>query len=132
MQSAQVNLATETVHIVLDSNEFLRDAVGAIEKAGYGVIQENIDLNVSGMRCASCVGRVEKGLLRFPGVLSAQVNLATESARIISPIGVLSLEQLENVLDKLGYPVKPTDDVSRETLDLHKDVSDVSRETFAF
>jgi Cu+-exporting ATPase len=34
------------------------------------------------MTCASCVGRVEKALLRVPGVQTASVNLATESARI--------------------------------------------------
>ena len=41
-----------------------------------------LDLGIGGMTCASCVGRVEKALLRVPGVQSASVNLATESARI--------------------------------------------------
>ena len=41
-----------------------------------------IDISVGGMTCASCVGRVEKALRKVPGVLSASVNLATESARI--------------------------------------------------
>lgn len=41
-----------------------------------------IDISVGGMTCASCVGRVEKALRKVPGVQSASVNLATESARI--------------------------------------------------
>ena len=41
-----------------------------------------VDISVGGMTCASCVGRVEKALNKVPGVLSASVNLATESARI--------------------------------------------------
>ena len=39
-------------------------------------------LQVEGMTCASCVGRVERALRKVPGVQDASVNLATESARI--------------------------------------------------
>ena len=41
-----------------------------------------LDIGVGGMTCASCVGRVEKALSRVPGVQSASVNLATESAHV--------------------------------------------------
>ena len=41
-----------------------------------------IDIGIGGMTCASCVMRVEKALKKVPGVQSATVNLATESARI--------------------------------------------------
>src|SRR5690606_13954789 len=37
---------------------------------------------VEGMTCASCVARVEKALGRVPGVMEANVNLATESATV--------------------------------------------------
>ncbi len=39
-------------------------------------------LEVAGMTCASCAGRVEKALLAVPGVQRAQVNLATEKASV--------------------------------------------------
>jgi len=42
----------------------------------------SIDISVGGMTCASCVGRVEKALFKVAGVVTASVNLATESARI--------------------------------------------------
>ncbi|KRD21938.1 copper-transporting ATPase [Acidovorax sp. Root267] len=42
----------------------------------------SLDLGISGMTCASCVGRVERALRKVPGVQEASVNLATESARI--------------------------------------------------
>jgi Cu+-exporting ATPase len=42
----------------------------------------SIDIGIGGMTCASCVMRVEKALKKVPGVDSATVNLATESARI--------------------------------------------------
>jgi Cu+-exporting ATPase len=41
-----------------------------------------IDLNVSGMTCASCVGRVEKALKNVPGVVDASVNLASGRAHV--------------------------------------------------
>jgi len=43
---------------------------------------QSLDLGISGMTCASCVGRVERALRKVPGVQEASVNLATESARI--------------------------------------------------
>ncbi|WP_255440352.1 heavy metal translocating P-type ATPase [Caenimonas sedimenti] len=41
-----------------------------------------LDLGVAGMTCATCVNRVERALKKVPGVQDANVNLATESARI--------------------------------------------------
>ena len=40
------------------------------------------DIAIGGMTCASCVARVERALAKVPGVVQADVNLATESARI--------------------------------------------------
>ena len=42
----------------------------------------NQKLEISGMSCASCVGRVERALQAVEGVDSVSVNLATEEARI--------------------------------------------------
>jgi len=42
-----------------------------------------LDIGVGGMTCASCVGRVERALKKLPGVETATVNLATESARVV-------------------------------------------------
>ena len=50
-----------------------------------------LDIGIGGMTCASCVARVEKALKKVPGVETATVNLATESARIVYAPG----EQME-------------------------------------
>jgi len=47
-----------------------------------GPTLSDVDFGVSGMTCASCVGRVERALQRVPGVAQASVNLATESVRV--------------------------------------------------
>ena len=46
------------------------------------VNEASLSLEVEGMTCASCVARVEKALKKTPGVLGAEVNLATEKAEV--------------------------------------------------
>ncbi|PKP70544.1 MAG: copper-translocating P-type ATPase [Alphaproteobacteria bacterium HGW-Alphaproteobacteria-4] len=43
---------------------------------------QHLSLSVEGMSCASCVGRVERALRAVPGVTSAAVNLASETAQV--------------------------------------------------
>ena len=58
---------------------------------------------VTGMTCASCVRRVEKALLRVPGVHEASVNLATEKARILVDLTEAGPAQLKSAVEKAGY-----------------------------
>ncbi|WP_372887739.1 cation transporter, partial [Shimia sp.] len=62
-----------------------------------------IGLQVTGMSCASCVGRVERVLRAQPGIEEAAVNLADESARVVHD-GTVSAADLVAVLDDAGYP----------------------------
>ncbi len=73
----------------------------------------SLDIGIGGMTCASCVGRVEKALKRVPGVQSANVNLATESARIAFPADAAQAAQMEALLRRAvrdaGYEPKAAD-----------------------
>ena len=60
-----------------------------------------IHVDIQGMTCASCVGRVERKLRKIPGVDPA-VNLPLESARVIVPAGV-SDEQIVETINNAGY-----------------------------
>ena len=62
---------------------------------------DTVDLAVTGMTCASCVGRVEKVLSRVPGVTAASVNLATERAHVTGTHPDLAL--LIAAVEKAGY-----------------------------
>jgi Cu+-exporting ATPase len=62
-----------------------------------------IDISIGGMTCASCVGRVEKALRKVPGVVSASVNLATESARIQAPDHADTEALLRRAVRDAGY-----------------------------
>lgn len=60
-----------------------------------------IHLDIQGMTCASCVGRVERKLRKIPGVDPA-VNLPLESARVIVPADITD-EQIIETVNNAGY-----------------------------
>ena len=80
--AAEVNLATETASIVTDGSTGAMALADVLAKAGYPARIAQLDLLVADMTCASGVGRVERALAVVPGVVSAQVNLATETATL--------------------------------------------------
>ena len=61
-----------------------------------------LSIDIEGMTCASCVARVEKALLKVPGVASASVNLATERATVELDDGG-HVEDLLGAIEKVGY-----------------------------
>ena len=60
-----------------------------------------VNLQITGMTCASCVARVEKALKKVPGVGDATVNIATEKAHITGEH--LSTDVLVAAVEKAGY-----------------------------
>ncbi|CAN5802353.1 heavy metal translocating P-type ATPase [soil metagenome] len=66
-----------------------------------------LELPVEGMTCASCVNRVERHLSRTPGVLEANVNLATERARVRFDPAQVGRDQLIRAVEAAGYGVGP-------------------------
>ena len=61
-----------------------------------------VELAVSGMHCAACVTRVERAIKSVPGVLDAEVGLATESARVRFG-GAPDVAAVQAALAKAGY-----------------------------
>ena len=101
---AQVNLAAERAEISFDPQQVSVSALAdAIEAAGYDVPHETLDVKIGGMTCSSCVARVEAALNAVPGVVSAQVNLATEKASVEGRRGVLRAADLVAAVDAAGY-----------------------------
>lgn len=117
VQSAAVNLATERADITFTGAADPQAAVRAIEGAGYSVREETSELAIEDMTCASCVGRVEKALAKIPGVLEANVNLATERARVRHLAGVVSLADLEAAVVQAGYKSRRLSDETANASD---------------
>lgn len=102
VHNASVNLATEMASVRVAKDVDLATLTTAVEQAGYEVAKSEINLAISGMTCASCVARVEKALLKVPGVINASVNLATEQARVTVNTGVTA-ETLQRAVVDAGY-----------------------------
>lgn len=64
-------------------------------------------IKISGMSCAACAARIEKGLSRLEGVQSANVNLAMERATVEYDDSAVEPDRLNNTVEKLGYSVIP-------------------------
>jgi Cu+-exporting ATPase len=64
-----------------------------------------IKLPIEGMTCASCVSRVEKALKAVPGVATAEVNLATETATVSLAEGAPP-QSLVAAVEKAGYSAR--------------------------
>ena len=107
VSSASVNLATETVTLRAGPELQAHTITEAVERAGYSVPQQTVTLEIDGMTCASCVSRVEKALSKVEGVVSAQVNLATETARVHFASGIVGVHALVAAVDRAGYAAKP-------------------------
>ena len=99
--AAAVNLASEQVRVDADGSE-LATLIQTVESAGYSVPTQVVELAIEGMTCASCVGRVERALLKVPGVRSAAVNLASERARV-ELLGTLESNALIQAVEGAGY-----------------------------
>lgn len=101
VRSVSVNLATEQARIEAPA-ESLPALVEAVQQAGYSVPAHSLELDISGMTCASCAGRVEKALAKVPGVKSVSVNLATERAHV-ELLGQVDPGLLINAVTQAGY-----------------------------
>ncbi len=102
--AAEVNLATERASVEMAPPD-VAALQAAVLKAGYGVVTAETTLQIEGMTCASCVGRVEKALLKLPGVLSVAVNLATERATV-QALSTVPAAALRAAVVKAGYSAR--------------------------
>ncbi len=108
VDAANVNLATERARVSLKSGVTnVGPLAEAIRTAGYEPVADTFDLKISGMTCASCVGRVEKALKAVPGVLDATVNLATERASVRALGGPTMSGALIAAVERTGYEAEP-------------------------
>ena len=112
---AAVNLATERASVEFDpSQTSIADIIERVKKTGYGIVTADQTFSVVGMTCATCAQKVEKGLLKLPGVLSATVNLATEQAMVQYIPGVVDPPAMEQKVKSIGYQLLQLDQANKD------------------
>ena len=99
-----VNLATAKASVHYDPEKVdLAQMVAAVKDRGYDVRTERQRLEIDGMTCASCVQTVEGALRSLPGVLMANVNLATNVASVEFSPGSVTPQELMRAVKDVGY-----------------------------
>jgi len=87
---------------------------------------EQWTLEIKGMTCASCAGRVEKSLLKVPGVVTAEVNLALETAQVTGSAQDITPDKLVAAVVAAGYQAQPLN------LDIEQPASMVESQAAAY
>ncbi len=113
VSAASVNLATESATVSLQSKLRAETLVEAVVSAGYEVSHDTLTMEIGGMTCAACVGRVERVLKRVPGVMQANVNLAAQQAHLKVLAGT-STKVLLEAIAKAGFTARTADETSSE------------------
>lgn len=62
-------------------------------------------LIVTGMTCAACVRAVERGVRKLPGIIQADVNLATEKLTVVYDEQAVTLDEIKRAIIDSGYGV---------------------------
>ncbi|MFD1341308.1 cation transporter [Litorisediminicola beolgyonensis] len=127
VSEAQVNLVTKRGSV---TGEDLSPSalIEALDAAGYPARQEEIALDVTGLNCGGCVGRVERALLAEPGVLSANVNLATGRVTVTVLAGARDAGALARASTEAGYPATPHDKAAPQQTDDTKEIDTLRRD----
>lgn len=104
VEQASVNLALEKSSIKYDPSKLsAADFEKKIEALGYGVVKQKAEFDITGMTCAACSTRIEKGLNKIEGVAIANVNLALEKATIEFNPSEVTVADIIAKVEKLGY-----------------------------
>ncbi len=104
VKSGVVNLLAQKAVVEYDDDKLSpSDLVALIEKTGYDVPLVKKTFLIEGMTCAACSTRIDKALNKVEGIEKANVNLATNKASVEFKSGILSDEDIVQIIDKAGY-----------------------------
>ena len=67
--------------------------------------KKRVDLQISGMHCASCANTIEKNLEKLSGIENASVNFASEKATVEYDAKAVSESKIKETIEKTGYKV---------------------------
>jgi Cu+-exporting ATPase len=130
IEMANVNLALEKSSIKFDPGKInIVDIQKKIQDLGYDVVTEKAEFAITGMTCAACSARIEKGLNKLDGVMKANVNLALEKATVEYNGSVLAPSDIIKKVESLGYGAAGKED-TKDAVD-HRQI-EIEKQTRKF
>ncbi|MCF8049819.1 MAG: cadmium-translocating P-type ATPase [Desulfobacterales bacterium] len=133
--NVSVNFGSERARVDLDEGKTgISEVVDRIQRSGYGVATQRIELPITGMTCANCSANVERALKKkVPGVTDASVNFASERATVDFIPSVSGIDDLVAAIEKAGYgAVVPEENVSAEDAELSARQAEIADQTRKF
>jgi Cu+-exporting ATPase len=126
VEEASVNFATDEGTVTYDPERAsLAEIYDAVESAGYDPVDETVTIAISDMSCANCAEANTKALESTPGVVSADVNFATDEAQVRFNPADVSLSEMYDAIEEAGYsPVREDGDDGGD----RGDAADAARE----
>jgi len=108
VSSVDVNYATDEGTVTYDPEAVtLAEIHGAVADAGYEAATETVTVGITGMSCANCAETNEAALLETQGVVAADVNFATDEARVTYNPAAASPADIYDAIERAGYtPVR--------------------------
>ncbi|KAA0564486.1 heavy metal translocating P-type ATPase [Rossellomorea aquimaris] len=121
VEIAAVNFAMEKAAVKYNP-EVVKpiDLQKRIRDLGYDVQLEKTEFDITGMTCAACSARIEKVLNKQDGIQHATVNLALEKATIEYTPGTITIDQIIQKVDSIGYGATVKNDKNQEEQTDHK------------
>ena len=117
VESSSVNIATEKLNITYDETKVTVEQIeSAIEKAGYKGKLDTVEktMAIEGMTCAACAKAVERVTRKLPGVVSSDVNIATEKLKITYEPSVTDISDIKTAISKAGYKALDIEEGKKE------------------
>ncbi|WP_458186597.1 heavy metal translocating P-type ATPase [Haladaptatus sp. NG-WS-4] len=112
---ANINFATDEGSVEYDPDEVsLGEIYDAIEDAGYSPVSDSVTVAITDMSCANCSETVQDALERTPGVVTADVNFATDEAQVTYNPAEASLTDFYDAIEDAGYSPVRVDSDSEE------------------
>ena len=117
VNQANVNLASEKASVEYDPNKVnMRTLINTVSDAGYSVATEKTSFKIGGMTCASCATNIEKALLGVPGVISANVNLASEKATLEYLKSEADIRDFKKAVEEAGYQILESEGAGKKKI----------------
>jgi Cu+-exporting ATPase len=112
VESVDANYATDEGSVEYDPEKTtMAEIYDAVVEGGYGAVSETITIAITDMSCANCAESSETALRETPGVVEAEVNFATEEARVEYNPADISPSALYDAIESAGYtPVREDED----------------------
>ncbi|AKX59632.1 ATPase [Thiopseudomonas alkaliphila] len=99
--AVNANLVTQEVTVTAKPPVPAEQIIHTLKQLGFEPKPVQLELAIEGMSCASCVRRIENALLAVPGVIHANVNLATQQAQIST--GQVAVDKLIQAIEQKGF-----------------------------